>query len=143
MPVYFHAEETNFELKDQKTYGNWIKKIVGDQQKTIQTINIIFTSNDLLLKINREYLKHNYFTDVITFNYNDEETIAGDIFVSVDQVKINGEENNVTFYNELCRVMIHGVLHLLGFNDETKSEAEEIRKMENMAIEVLEEMKDG
>ena len=122
MPVFFHSEKIDFSLERRRAYKSWIKTIVSFYGKKVGEVNIIFTSNEYILSINQKFLNHNYFTDVITFAYNDKDIVAGDIFVSIDQVRINGEEFRVTFENELSRVMIHGVLHLLGNNDNSEKE---------------------
>jgi len=106
-------------------------------------ISVIFTSNDYLLEINRKYLKHSYYTDVITFNYNMDISVSGDIFVSIEQVKINAGEIGTDFYEELSRVIIHGVLHLLEFDDIQEKDRAEMRKQENIALKELEELRNG
>ena len=94
-------------------------------------LHIIFCSDDYLLDINKKYLNHDYFTDIITFNYNENNTIIGDLFISVDRVKENAKELKVDFNNELFRVIIHGVLHLCGYNDKTQDQLKEIRTKED------------
>lgn len=138
MPVFFHSEEIEFTLDKEKCIEQWISLFVEAEKFQVGDLNIIFTSNDNLLKINLDYLNHNYFTDVITFNYNTENKISGDIFVSIDQISINSEELGTAFFNEICRVMIHGVLHLLGYNDSSESEINEMRMMEDKALKLLE-----
>lgn len=91
-------------------------------------------SDESLLEINREYLKHNTYTDIITFNYNEGKNIAGDIFISVDRVKENAQKFEVKFEEELHRVMIHGVLHLCGYKDKSKTDSGLMRKKENNAL---------
>jgi probable rRNA maturation factor len=102
--------------------------------KNTGAINFVFTSNTNILLLNSKYLNHNYFTDVITFNYSGEGNISGDVFISVEQVAENAIRYKVVQDEELRRVMIHGVLHLIGFNDNTRAEMEEMRKMENDAL---------
>ena len=111
--------------------------MIENHSKSTKSINIIFTSNEYLLSINKEYLNHNYHTDVITFEYNDEKLISGDIFVSVEQVRINALNYQKSFENELSRVVIHGVLHLLGYNDTLPQDVKEIRKEEDDALMLL------
>ncbi len=136
MPVFFHIEQTHFSFNKRKHYKKWIQIVVERHQKATGSINVIFTSNEYLLSINQEYLNHNYFTDVITFDYNEEYLISGDIFVSVEQVKINSKDYDRSFENELSRVVIHGVLHLLGFNDSTQDEISTMRGEEEKALEL-------
>jgi rRNA maturation RNase YbeY len=143
VPVFFHSEDTSFDLKGKKIYKGWIEGVVDKHQKTVQNINIVFCSNQFLLKINKKYLNHHYYTDVITFNYNEENSISGDIFVSVDQVLLNSKEQNETFLDELRRVMIHGVLHLLGYDDSTNEFRKSMRTAENWALKILGDNGDG
>lgn len=98
-------------------------------------------SDDSLLKINKEYLKHDTYTDIITFNYNEEKKIAGDIFISVDRVKENAEKFDTKFEEELHRVMIHGVLHLCGYKDKSKTDSDLMRRKENAALRLLNQLK--
>ena len=143
MPVYFYSEETKFKLTNRNIYRYWIEDFVKEKEKSIGELSFIFTTNEYLLEINKQYLNHNYFTDVITFNYNELDIISGDIYISVDQVKINSDELNVKFVHELCRVMIHGVLHLLGWKDDNSEEMKIMRIMENRALKRLKEYESG
>lgn len=136
MPVSIHFFKISSSLLNgnkRKTY-NWIKQTIEKEKKTIGTISIIFTTKKELLKINKKYLKHNYNTDIITFSYNDNNLISGDLFISLPQIKENSKTYNVTFKQELLRVIIHGVFHLLGYNDKTEKEKITMRKKENIAL---------
>lgn len=137
MPIYFHTEGVQFSFNRRNLFKKWIRTVVDKHNKSCGSINIIFTSNEYLLSVNRDYLNHNYHTDVITFGYNEEKLISGDIFVSVEQVKINALSFNFPFEEELSRVVIHGVLHLLGFRDEKPNEQKEIRRAEDIALALL------
>lgn len=137
MPVFFHSEDTQFILDKEDRFEKWIALVIEEEKRLLGDLNIIFTSNEYLLKINQDYLKHNYYTDVITFNYNIESQISGDIFVSIDQIRINSEELGIEFVNEISRVMIHGVLHLIGYNDSNEEEVKEMRIMEDRALILL------
>ncbi|MFC2129229.1 rRNA maturation RNase YbeY [Bacteroidota bacterium] len=137
MPVFFHIEDIQFSFNRRRQYKNWISHNVKRHNKELGAINIIFTSNDYLLSINQQYLNHNYYTDVITFDYNEENLISGDIFVSLEQVKINSEEIGNAIEEELSRVVIHGVLHLLGFNDTSPEEIKRMRREEEKALELF------
>ena len=137
MPVFFHTEDLNFSFNRRRIFKKWIRFIVEDHGFRLGSINIIFTSNEYLLAINKEYLNHNYYTDVITFEYNEEKLISGDIFVSVEQVRLNAITYPGSFESELNRVVIHGVLHLLGFKDSTAKEKENIRGEEDKALLLL------
>jgi probable rRNA maturation factor len=113
----------------------WIKTIIATFDCKAGDISFIFCSDDYLLNINQSFLKHDYFTDIITFNYNSDKLISGDIFISVETVRLNAVEFNVSEQDEFLRVIIHGILHLLGFNDQIENETKEMRRQENLAIE--------
>jgi len=136
MAVHFVNHETNFLLKKKRTISNWIKEIVYLHNRRVGSLTIIFTSDPEILQINKKFLKHNYFTDVITFDYSDGELLEGDIFISLDTVLKNSKSFNTTLSDELLRVMIHGVLHLLGFDDATDLERRNMHEEENKSLEV-------
>jgi probable rRNA maturation factor len=132
--ISFHNDGITFHLKEKNRHKKWIRKVVQTHQKIPGNLTFIFTSNEHLRLMNREYLNHDYFTDVITFDYTDKDLIAGDIFISVDQVNINAGEYESMPDEELRRVMIHGVMHLLGYGDSNKKEQEEMRNLEREAL---------
>ena len=130
--INFFVEDIKFTLTKKKELRHWIASTIEHNFKNLQLINYIFTSDNYLLSINKEYLKHNTLTDIITFNQStDQNLIEADIFISIERIKENSEKLNIPFIEELHRVMIHGVLHLLGFNDKNDSEKREMRKKEN------------
>lgn len=133
--IRFFCEEIKFNLKDKLKVKRWIKNIIIHQEKKLGDVNIIFCSDEHLLGINKEHLNHDYYTDIITFNYN-TDTINGDLFISVDRVFENADKENVPRETETLRVIIHGVLHLLGFNDKTKKEKVVIREKENESLKL-------
>lgn len=132
--IYFHLEDISLKSDEKKSLQvkSWIKSVATAEGKFINEINFILTNDEYLLGINRQYLDHDYFTDIITFN-NSENTseLEGDIFISVDRVRENAETMGVTFKDELHRVMIHGVLHLIGYNDKTQKQKEQMRSKED------------
>ncbi len=134
MAIRFHNDGINFELKEKNKHKQWIRQYLGEYDKNPGQINFIFTSNELLMLMNRDFLNHNYYTDVITFEYKEDNVISGDVFISIDQVKINAKSYEVELTEELRRVMIHGVLHLLGLRDETEREREIMKEKENEAL---------
>lgn len=137
--VHFFAEDVDYKLDNEQDTSLWITKVISDAQHQLNELSYIFCSDDYLLKVNQEYLDHDTFTDIITFDHSEsEEEIAGDIFISVDRVKDNSITQGVTFVNELNRVMVHGVLHLLGYLDKTEEEKSEMRQMENTCLALLE-----
>jgi rRNA maturation RNase YbeY len=139
MPILFHlADITKDQIKgNKKKISEWIKQIVLQNNKEIGDIDIIFCSNEYLLDINKKFLHHHYYTDVITFPYNEKNVLSGDVFISVDQVKINAEQFKATFSEELHRVMIHGILHLIGFEDDTDHKRMHMHVLEDEALELL------
>lgn len=134
MAVRFHREGIEFELKEKRRHKRWIKEALEAHQKIPGEINFIFTGNEQLRLINREYLNHNYFTDVITFDNTQGKLVAGDIFISIDQVKRNAVEYQCDWEEELRRVMIHGVLHMLGYKDKMAADERLMREKENDAL---------
>ena len=112
----------------------WIKAVAEKTKKIPGNLSYVFMSDEELLKLNVQFLKHNTYTDIITFDYSDGKTISGEIFISVDRVRENANKMNVDFDDELKRVIIHGVLHLCGYKDKTKSDAEIMRKEEDQGL---------
>jgi rRNA maturation RNase YbeY len=135
--IRFFTENISFNLTDKKEIKKWITDVVANENKKIGNINFIFCSNDYLLGINQQYLNHNYFTDVITFDYSDALKLSGDIFISVDCVRENSVKYRQLFEKELYRVMVHGVLHLCLYGDSTKSEIAVMRSKENYYLEKI------
>ena len=134
MDITFHSEFAGFELGQKKRHRDWIRAQIRERNKQPVAIAFVFTTNEDLRKINRTYLNHDYFTDVITFGYGEDDRISGDIYISVDQVRGNAGEYGVSFEEELRRVMSHGVLHLLGFNDSNEKERRRMRELEEEAL---------
>jgi probable rRNA maturation factor len=116
--------ETEFTLDNEGAISNWISDVIKSEGKKEGEINYIFCDDEYLLQINQEHLQHDYYTDIISFDYTIGNEISGDMFISVDRVKDNAVEFNVAFQDELKRVLVHGILHYCGFND--KSEVEEV-----------------
>jgi probable rRNA maturation factor len=134
MAINFYNEHIDFKLKNKSNLKRWIKQIIELEKKTLGTINYIFTSDEELLQKNIQFLNHNTLTDIITFDYCEEKQLNGDIFISIERVTENSKKFTVTFEEELHRVIIHGALHLCGFKDKTKLDAETMRKKENWAL---------
>ncbi|MBC7884608.1 MAG: rRNA maturation RNase YbeY [Saprospiraceae bacterium] len=119
---------------DEPEYSKWLNSVAAEENKTISTLTYIFCSDEYLLDINLTYLGHDYYTDIITFPYKEGDIIESDIYISLDRIKENAEEFKVSFYNELKRVMVHGVLHLIGYNDKSEKEVITIREKEDYYI---------
>lgn len=132
--IYFFNEDIDFTLKNQHIISNWISIVISQENKTLGEINYIFCSDNYLLELNQNYLKHDTYTDVITFDYVEGNLISGDIFISIDRIVENAKNIETTFDNELSRVMIHGVLHLIGYRDKTPDELQVIRGKEDFYL---------
>ena len=133
---FFFEDIDEFDIKKTDIEKN-IEKLVINENRILGDVNYILCSDNYLLNINREYLNHDYFTDVISFDYCEENVISGDIFISVDTVSDNAKEYGATFENELERVMIHGVLHFVGYNDKTESDQKTMRAKENQYLSLF------
>ena len=133
--IYFLTESTRFVLKDKKACRAWLENIAYKKKHKIEALNYIFCSDEYLHHINRKYLNHDPYTDIITFDPSEEKgVIEGDIFISIDRVKENAGNYKTPFANELYRVMAHGLLHLLGYKDKTPSQQKNMRQMENLCL---------
>lgn len=137
MAIRFFTEETDFSPKNKRILKNWIKKVIIAHDKSCSDINFIFTNNQHILEINLKYLQHDYFTDIITFNYNEGSVISGDIYISIDTVRQNALNFSTTFEDEILRVIIHGILHLLGYNDQSEKDKVEMTKAEDKSLSLL------
>ena len=129
--------ETDFKIDDEHRLENWIETIAADKGFEIGEINYIFCDDDYLLKLNREFLQHDTLTDIISFDNSMGKLISGDIFISVERVSENAKDFKVSFDEELHRVMIHGVLHYMGYKDKSEEDEKEMRHQENLALEEL------
>ncbi len=126
--------ETDFELDNEILFSEWISKIIVSENKTEGEINYIFCDDEYLHKVNLEYLQHDDLTDIISFDYSVGNELHGDIFISIERVKENAADYDVTFNEELKRVMAHGVLHYAGYKDKTEKDAGIMRTKENEKI---------
>lgn len=139
--IQFHGEDVRNPLRNRKAIVAWLENVAQHNKKTIGEINYIFCSDEYLLQLNKEYLDHNTLTDIITFDYSEDQQknnmIAADIFISTDRVRENAEKFEVTFTDELHRVMVHGLLHLCGFKDKTVKDQARMRRKENESLHLL------
>ncbi|HET7732770.1 MAG TPA: rRNA maturation RNase YbeY [Paludibacter sp.] len=133
--IQYIAEEIKLPALQKQKINSWIKETAAGYGKKVGDIAYIFCSDDRILEINKQYLNHDYFTDIITFDYSEGSLISGDIFISVDTVRSNSEEFGVSFEVELLRIIIHGVLHLCGQDDKTPELRNEMTIKENLALE--------
>ncbi|RRJ90610.1 rRNA maturation RNase YbeY [Paenimyroides tangerinum] len=129
--------ETDFELQNEADYEAWIETIIESEDFTEGEINFIFCDDSYLHKINVEYLDHDTFTDIISFDYTIGNLISGDIFISIERVKENAKEYEVSFNKELLRVMSHGILHYCGFKDKSEEDSNLMRQKENEKMEMF------
>lgn len=131
-PIHFFKESVKFRFNNKEEIQAWILATVKKKKMKVENLNFIFCTDKYLRSINKTYLKHDYFTDIVTFdNSQSKGKIEGDIFISIDRIKINAKEYGVSFKEELHRVIIHGVLHLLGYSDKTEKLQKEMRAMED------------
>ena len=131
--IRFHFTNS-FTLKNKRKIKNWLKDTIVNEKKKVGDINYIFCSKQYLKKMNNDYLSKNYETDVISFDFSKDNKISGDIYISSETVKKNSIIFNVCFNNELKRVMVHGLLHLLNYNDKSEQELKTMREKENFYI---------
>ena len=134
--IRFHSQDTSYIHRNKRYYYNWIKDVVQYEQKSISFINVIFSNDEYLLDLNKSYLNHNTYTDIISFQY-DTEPIEGDIFISIERVKENARLLLYPFRHELARVIIHGVLHFCGYKDKTDQEKQKMRSTENKYLSLI------
>lgn len=140
MAIYFSTENIHFDLKGKMRVKRWITDIIKAQGKKVGDISYLFCDDAYLIEVNRAYLNHDTYTDIITFDYVEDNLISGDIMISVERVKENAQLFGSTFDQELHRVIIHGILHLLGQGDKTAPEATQMRKKEEAALAVWNSM---
>ncbi|GHU68931.1 endoribonuclease YbeY [Bacteroidia bacterium] len=134
MAIQFNNIDTKIPKLQRNDIRSWVKNVAFQYKKRVGEIAYIFCSDEEILRINREYLKHDYYTDIITFDYSEKDKISGDLFISLDTVKSNSEQYNTDFIEELHRVIIHGVLHLCGFKDKSPEDEKLMRQKENEAL---------
>ncbi len=138
--IIFNEDNAKSRLKNRRIIKNWIKEVAKSYGLVLGDLSYIFCNDDMILEVNRQYLQHDYFTDIITFDYVESNVCSGDMFISVDTVKSNAELFNSTYINELHRVVIHGVLHLCGLKDKSPKDEKKMRVAEDKALSLLEEM---
>ena len=136
MKIEFHYQH-NFKIEDEGGYRNWLQNTIATHGFTIGPLAYIFMNDDELLLLNRKYLNHDTLTDIITFDYTEGKMLSGDIFISSDRVNENAKIFGDSFGNEMRRVMAHGALHLMGFNDKTQEEQLEMRKEEDKFLNMF------
>lgn len=138
--IRYYQKDISFNLESKLIIKKWIKTIIEQNEKRCKDINIIFCSDPSILEINNQFLGHDYYTDIITFDYCGGRDISGELYISIDTVKANAEEYEQPFETELHRVIIHGILHLLGWDDHCEEDIAQMRAAEDSALALLAEM---
>lgn len=138
MAITFQSENIPFprSIKKRKT-ANWIKSVADGFGKKVGELAYLFCDDQKILEVNRQYLQHDFFTDIITFDYSEGDAIAGDIFISLETVRSNSQKYHTPYEEELHRVIIHGVLHLCGLRDKSSTEKKAMREAEEKALNLL------
>jgi len=129
--------ELEFKLENEDQFSSWISNVILSENKKEGDINYIFCDDEFILEINKKYLNHDYYTDIISFDYSVGNELHGDIFVSIDRVRDNASDFNVTFDEELKRVLIHGILHYCGYKDKSEEEEFLMRRKEDDKIKMF------
>ncbi len=137
MSISFNTENIELPEINKSRVSNWIKDIASKYNKRVGELSYLFCDDNKILEVNRQYLQHDFYTDIITFDYSERNKISGDIFISLDTVRSNAQLFDTNFIDELHRVIIHGVLHLCGIDDITDEQEREMRKAEEEALALL------
>ena len=134
--ISYHYEDTDFLFRGKTVNNRWLRLVAESEIRRIGDIAVIFCSDNYILDVNIRYLGHDYFTDIITFDYCEGNVLSGDLFISVDSVRENSLEYGTEFEDELNRVIVHGVLHLVGYDDHTEEDVKEMRSKENYYLDL-------
>ncbi|MFN5620700.1 MAG: rRNA maturation RNase YbeY [Flavobacteriales bacterium] len=137
MAIFFHTIDVRLDLKHKNALKRWIKASIEAESKQPGEINIIFCSDNHLLEMNREHLQHDYYTDIITFDFSNDRIVSGDLYISLDRVKDNAHKNSTLLQNETYLVIIHGIMHLCGYKDKQKLEIQTMRQKETFYLKKL------
>lgn len=137
MAVHYYTEACSFRFGNRRAVNRWINETVVAEGRKRGDISVIFCSDDYLLEVNRQHLQHDYYTDIITFDYDEGVWVSGDLFISIDRVRENAAKYGATFEKELHRVIIHGILHLCGYKDYTDEEAKLMRSKEDFYLNLF------
>ena len=136
--ISYYFEDTDFQFKNRTINNKWLRLVAESEIRRIGQISIIFCSDNYILDVNQQYLQHDYFTDIITFDYCEGDRLSGDLFISVDTVRENAQEYGTEFTDELNRVIVHGVLHLIGYDDHSEDDIAVMRKKEDYYLSLRE-----
>jgi rRNA maturation RNase YbeY len=139
MAIAYYTENVKMPPIKRRIVSAWIKSVADNYGKKIGNISYIFCSDEKILEVNQQYLQHDYYTDIITFDYTEGDMLSGDLFISLDTVRSNAKKYETAYIEELHRTLIHGILHLCGINDKGPGEREIMEKNENIALSILPE----
>lgn len=134
--VSYFVQDTDFKFVKRRLNNSWLKLVAESEVRKLGNINIIFCSDNYILDVNMKYLQHDYFTDIITFDYCEGNVLSGDLFISVDSVRENSVFFKTEFTDELNRVIVHGLLHLIGYDDHTPEDQKVMREKENYYLDL-------
>lgn len=137
--ISFNADSVGFPEIDRKAVEKWVADVAATYDRHVGPVSYIFCNDEKILEVNRQFLSHDYYTDIITFDYTSGRTISGDLFISLDTVRTNAEQQGATYDEELHRVIIHGILHLCGINDKGPGEREIMEAAEDRALSMLQQ----
>lgn len=129
--IRYFNEDIKFDFRQRLSNNRWLKFVAGSEMKTLGNVNIIFCSDNYILDVNMQYLQHDYFTDIITFDYCEGKVLSGDLFISIDSVRENASFFGTEFKDELNRVIVHGLLHLIGYDDHSEEDIKVMRSKED------------
>lgn len=138
--VHYFNQDISFRFPEKRLTSRWLKAVAEAEGKRIGDISIIFCSDNYLLEVNKKYLKHDFFTDIITFDYCEGNTLSGDLFISIDSVRANSAFYETEFHVELLRVIVHGLLHLMGYDDHSDEDITQMRAKENASLRLRQEL---
>lgn len=143
MAISYQSVDVRQTIKNKRVVSQWVKESIQNENRSVGDIVIALCSDEYILETNREFLQHDYFTDIITFDYSEGEKLSGDLLISVDTVRSNAAEYKVDFENELLRVVIHGVMHLCGYKDKSEEQAKIMRQKEDYYLARFGRDRDG
>jgi len=135
--ISYYSENIEFNFRQKAKTSKWLRLVAESEIRRVADINVIFCSDNYILEMNQKYLQHDYFTDIITFDYCEGDKLSGDLFISVDSVRENAVTYGEEFSRELSRVIVHGVLHLIGYDDHTEEEQKTMRQKEDYYLSLL------
>jgi len=137
LAVRYFNDGVSFQPEGKRKISQWLKQVTARERKKTGHLNFIFVSEEIILDINKKYLHHHYYTDIITFDHSEGNVVSGDMYISVETVRTNAKKYCVDFRIEMLRVMVHGILHLCGYKDQTESDIQEMRDKEDQYLEEI------